>query len=354
MTDRTPSSSGDDPEENADYAPLVAADLSADQRDEIVSAYLDGEATEAEIILVQSTPDLLERVEVFRSLSDPIASIVTVDADVREAQIAAALLAARPPEISIVPDASSEFVSDQAPPLDQFDPELSPVVELTSRRRVPPRWLAAAACFVALAIAVPFALSAGDSDSDSATEAGDDTISSGFAADQKAPETSSAPSATEAQDGSDAEATAMAAVATTEAMDEAVVGDTDSTATDGAALDESADDGTDDSGPAAELTPGRSNFIDITDLEPGFFTSEQFADAVESRRLSTIDQELAFDGTATATREALVELCPELDIPINADVIESIVVLQQQVFAVIDESSTTVYLSDCSIGAQVP
>ncbi len=361
MTDRTPSSSGDDPTDGVESSPLVAADLSAEHRDEIVSAYLDGEATEAEILLVQSTPELLERVEVFRSLAAPIAAVEKVDDAVRTSQIAAAVLAARPPDISIVPAVATPLAGPQPEP--EPHPELSPVVPLSTRRRIPPRWLAAAACVLALVVAVPFALNAGGSDSeDAATQANDGAALTASeklpdpAADAPTADALSEPAgdATPGDDGTDAEASddatvdgqGVSAAATTEALDD---GDA------GADADESVvGDSTRTTAAAARLPIPDANYFDTTDFEPGFLTAEEFADEVESRRLPTVDQELDLDDAAIATREALVDLCPDLDLPTDADVVESIVVLQQPVFAVVDESSITVYLSDCSIGAQLP
>ena len=60
--------------------------------DELVSAYLDGEATEAERALVESDPALRARVETFRGVSSAVATPPPMpDAAAREAAIAAAL-----------------------------------------------------------------------------------------------------------------------------------------------------------------------------------------------------------------------------------------------------------------------
>lgn len=60
--------------------------------DELVSAYLDGEATEAERARVEADPELRARVETFRAISSAVATPPLMpDAAAREAAIAAAL-----------------------------------------------------------------------------------------------------------------------------------------------------------------------------------------------------------------------------------------------------------------------
>ena len=64
--------------------------------DEIVSAYLDGEATAEEIARVQASPELLARVEAFRSTGLAVgAPVAPPPPEVREAAIAAALAASQ-------------------------------------------------------------------------------------------------------------------------------------------------------------------------------------------------------------------------------------------------------------------
>lgn len=64
--------------------------------DELVSAYLDGEATEAERARIEADPELRSRVETFRLVSSAVATPpVMPDSAAREAAIAAALGASR-------------------------------------------------------------------------------------------------------------------------------------------------------------------------------------------------------------------------------------------------------------------
>ena len=59
------------------------------ERDELVSAFIDGEATDEEVALVESTPELMERVALLRSISEMVAAPVEPTIDRREAHIAA-------------------------------------------------------------------------------------------------------------------------------------------------------------------------------------------------------------------------------------------------------------------------
>ena len=59
--------------------------------DELVSAYLDGQAAPDEIVIVESSPELMSRVETLRLLSDQLAVPVSVPTAQKEAHLAAAL-----------------------------------------------------------------------------------------------------------------------------------------------------------------------------------------------------------------------------------------------------------------------
>ena len=59
--------------------------------DELVSAYLDGEATSDEIAIVESSPELMSRVQTMRALSLQLGAPVSAPAEQKEAHIAAAL-----------------------------------------------------------------------------------------------------------------------------------------------------------------------------------------------------------------------------------------------------------------------
>ena len=64
-------------------------DFDPSERDELVSAYLDGEADAAERALVESSPELLERVEALWQISSMVGEPVPVDIEQRERHIAA-------------------------------------------------------------------------------------------------------------------------------------------------------------------------------------------------------------------------------------------------------------------------
>ena len=59
--------------------------------DELVSAYVDGQAAPDEIVVVESSPELMERVEAFRTVADLLGTPVEAPPAQKEAHIAAAL-----------------------------------------------------------------------------------------------------------------------------------------------------------------------------------------------------------------------------------------------------------------------
>ncbi len=103
--------------------------------DELISAYLDGEASPAEVSRVESSPDLMARVE---SLAR-IASLVAEDVE--------------PLPASVVDD----LISGALAAGDVAEPVGGNVIDLAEvrRRRVPRPLLAAAAAVAAIALAVP-------------------------------------------------------------------------------------------------------------------------------------------------------------------------------------------------------
>ncbi len=131
-------------------------DHPSSDRDELVAAYLDGEATPAERAQVEADPELLERAEILSRIatmvSEPVAS---PPREVRAAHIAAALEA-----------------SNTAPNVTSL---------ATKRRRFNYTQVAAIAAVVIALFAIPFALSGGDDDDDTVasfdTAATDDAAS---------------------------------------------------------------------------------------------------------------------------------------------------------------------------------
>ncbi len=196
-------------------------DFDPSARDELVSAYLDGEATPAERARVEADPELLERVEIHRRVADLVGGRVTPPADeLRRTQIAAAL------------DASD--TADN-------------VTALVARRR---RWEAAKvvsiAAMVVAALALPIVLFGnGESDDDEATslvEADDAAADDDAAAEPDAArgEVASEPAAApEPEPEPEQEA-----MLSTEA-DEATGGDTDAAGDDAAADDSLAEEAQD-------------------------------------------------------------------------------------------------------------
>lgn len=73
---------------------LEPSDRESFDRDELVAAYLDGEASAAEVATVQADPDLLARAETLREVADMIAApVMTPPAELRQQHIEAALAA---------------------------------------------------------------------------------------------------------------------------------------------------------------------------------------------------------------------------------------------------------------------
>jgi hypothetical protein len=115
-----------------------------DFRDDLVTAYLDGEATPDERALVEADPDLIERATLLRAVSDLVAAPVDIDRVLRNAHIDAAV-------------AASTTAQN--------------VIAIDTRRA---RWrdarvLSAAAVVLAALVAVPIALGSRDRSDDTAT-----------------------------------------------------------------------------------------------------------------------------------------------------------------------------------------
>jgi hypothetical protein len=119
-------------------------------QDELIAAYLDGEATAAERANVEGDPNLVERATMLREVADMVAEpVMAPPPDVKRAHIAAALAAS----------ATAPNVTALA----------------TRRKRTQLRTLATIAAVVIAILAVPIALlsSVGDDDDDTATAVSD-------------------------------------------------------------------------------------------------------------------------------------------------------------------------------------
>lgn len=122
--------------------------------DELVSAVLDGEATDADRARVAADPRLQARLVELREVRDAVAGPVLVDDAAREAGLAAALAAASEAG-GLLASGSTNGTDGQAP----GDPPAGQVVDLSARRRTRLAVAAAAvAAVVVLAVVVPLAI----------------------------------------------------------------------------------------------------------------------------------------------------------------------------------------------------
>ncbi len=141
---------------------MTDAPLTPDAPDELASAYLDGEATAAEVARVEGDPALLTRVEELARARAAVQAPTPIHPVRREAAIAAALAVAAEPGGVLAAG------GDRA------------VVPLARRRATAPsprwRYLAVAAAVAVAALAVPLLSQLGgtDDDSDTASVAYDD------------------------------------------------------------------------------------------------------------------------------------------------------------------------------------
>ncbi len=115
-----------------------------DSRDDLVSAYLDGEATPDERAFVEADPDLIERATLLRAVSDLVAAPVDIDRVLRNAHIEAAVAASTTAQNVIA-------------------------IETRRARWRDARVLSAAAVVLAALVAVPIALGSRDRSDDTAT-----------------------------------------------------------------------------------------------------------------------------------------------------------------------------------------
>lgn len=124
-------------------------DHPSSDRDELVVAYLDGEATPAERAVVEADPELMARVEILGEVMAMVGEpVMPPPPEVRRAHIAAALEA-----------------SDTAPNVASL---------ATRRRRFGAAQIAAVAAVVVALFAIPFAFTGGDDDTETAVSSADD------------------------------------------------------------------------------------------------------------------------------------------------------------------------------------
>lgn len=128
-------------------------DSPSSDRDELVAAYLDGEATPAERAIVEGDPELMERVAIMSQIVSMVSEpVVPAPPELKRAHIAAALDAS----------ATAPNVTSMA---------------AKRKRRFSSSQIAAAAAVVVALFAVPIALSQSGGDDDSTVAAGDGAAS---------------------------------------------------------------------------------------------------------------------------------------------------------------------------------
>jgi hypothetical protein len=182
--------------------------------DELVSAVLDGEATAEEVARVEADPVLSARLETFRQLSARVAAPPAPGpaAEARDELLATAV--------------GGTLVAGSA---SRTDREAAEVVDLSTRRRVPPSWVlgVAAAIAVLVLLAVPMALRDGDTDQDTAAAPTSEIEADSEGVDERggaenAQDSATAPSALD--DGADGDAEPLAPEAGATELTEADAG----------------------------------------------------------------------------------------------------------------------------------
>jgi hypothetical protein len=163
-------------------------DFYDDTLDELVSAYLDGEATPDERVRVEADPALLSRVALFAGVRGELGADVTLAAeDSRESSIAAAL-GVFDAEVANAASAAGGLVDDAGPRVDDAEPRVAaatlaattpipaaPTSIATAREQRARRWrpLLAVAGAAAIGVAAMSALSNRSANDDQITTAGD-------------------------------------------------------------------------------------------------------------------------------------------------------------------------------------
>ena len=155
--------------------------------DELVSAYVDGHAAPDEIVVVESSPELMERVEAFRSVTDLLGTPVEAPPEQKEAHIAAALGAFDAMfSADVSADVSAESIEEPTAPLTAVTPVIddqeqaktpAAVTSLSQARarRRPRRFnigvIAAAVAVVLFAVVAAFGFGGGGGDDLATTSA---------------------------------------------------------------------------------------------------------------------------------------------------------------------------------------
>lgn len=196
--------------------------------DELASAYVDGQATDAEMARVEADPELMAKVAELQAIAEGVARpIGPVDEMLKRRQLGAALAAFD--DLAAHPGARMEMVTagaNDADPSTIAQPEVSraaPVEDLAQRRadratgrNGMPRWLGVAAALLAVAGGIGFVsqLSNGSDDDTSSAEVALDTESEGED-DASAPELARSQESTSETEAGQATTTAALAASDT-------------------------------------------------------------------------------------------------------------------------------------------
>lgn len=290
-------------------------ELDPSARDELVSAYLDGEATPPERAQVEADPDLMERVQILSQISEMVRAPVAVDARLRGDQIAAALEA-----------------SDTAP-------NVTSLAAPRKGRDKPINWImSAAAVLLLIALAVPV-LRSGSDDDDSAVATGavEQSGDGAAASDSFDSAANAAPLADEASEE---------LAETDEQLTDDAMAEDDASGDDGGDDGASADDSTmaeeagDGGEVAAEEAPGRFVSEPLADLGD-LVDFDDLAGQVDERRASDDDGETEPDPDngldASLCAEPMDQLIGEAEI---LDAGQAVVGGQAVVYALITELDT--------------
>ncbi len=286
--------------------------------DEVVSAYVDGEATPEEVRLVEADPALVEQARQLRELVAMDQIEVVPDPDMKRRHLSNAMAAFEAPSVG-QPDQNAgrdmRGAGQPAPVVTADDAAAAPVVDLASRRRGPaglPRWLSAAAGLVIVVGGIGFVASQNSSEDSAAVETSGDSADEAFASrpDDEAMEDEAMEDDEDAMEDevdSDASVDAEAAADTVESDEDAM----EEESADAAMEDE--EDAMEDDEAAMEDDAGADASADDSGLSraaevPADITTDELLTIAEEIEVLPIEAALCASAftTPTAEIEALV------------------------------------------------
>lgn len=313
--------------------------------DELVSAYLDGEATADEIALVESSPELLDQVEALRGLRRRINQVPAAPPEVKAAHIGAALSAfddlfAESPGLQAVPDspvadlasanALTTAPTESATESVTGEPQAPTVVSLGEarerrRRRFSPGLIAAIAATLLLVAVAALSFGRGGTTDSVASSAAPDAVADATEAaggmSEMAPQDATASDTIESADSADAATMSAPELRSADGeLDEDEAVGAQAMSDDAMAEDEDAMDdeamSEDDAEEAVEESAGASdsdrNFDEAAEAEStDADAAEDSADAANSAESASSVDPLPFGTLGTFASEA--ELQQALD-----------------------------------------